>query len=114
MWEGCRSSEHSEISTKAALVEILTRPKNALVKQYQRLFEYEGVKLRFEDDALEAIAELAQQRKVGARGLRVIIEDLMLDLMYLLPAQRKLKEFSVTKEMVSSNRIDLSLLEKAG
>jgi ATP-dependent Clp protease ATP-binding subunit ClpX len=91
---------------KAALVEILTRPKNALVKQYQRLFEYEGVKLRFEDDALEAIAELAQQRKVGARGLRVIIEDLMLDLMYLLPAQRKLKEFSVTKEMVSSNRID--------
>lgn len=99
---------------KAALVEILTRPKNALVKQYQRLFEYEGVKLRFEDEALEAIAELAQQRKVGARGLRVIIEDLMLDLMYLLPAQRKLKEFSVTKEMVSSNRIDLSLLEKAG
>jgi ATP-dependent Clp protease ATP-binding subunit ClpX len=99
---------------KAALVEILTRPKNALVKQYQRLFEYEGVKLRFEDDALEAIAELAQQRKVGARGLRVIIEDLMLDLMYLLPGQRKLKEFSVTKEMVSSNRIDLSLLEKAG
>ena len=99
---------------KAALVEILTRPKNALVKQYQRLFEYEGVKLRFEDDALEAIAELAQQRKVGARGLRVIIEDLMLDLMYLLPAQRKLKEFCVTKEMVSSNRIDLSLLEKAG
>jgi len=99
---------------KSALVEILTRPKNALVKQYQRLFEYEGVKLRFEDDALEAIAELAQQRKVGARGLRVIIEDLMLDLMYLLPAQRKLKEFSVTKEMVSSNRIDLSFLEKAG
>jgi ATP-dependent Clp protease ATP-binding subunit ClpX len=99
---------------KAALVEILTRPKNALVKQYQRLFEYEGVKLRFEDDALEAIAELAQQRKVGARGLRVIIEDLMLDLMYLLPAQRKLKEFGVTKEMVSTNRIDLSLLEKAG
>jgi ATP-dependent Clp protease ATP-binding subunit ClpX len=99
---------------KAALVEILTRPKNALVKQYQRLFDYEGVKLRFEDDALEAIAELAQQRKVGARGLRIIIEDLMLDLMYLLPAQRKLKEFAVTKEMVSSNRIDLSLLEKAG
>ncbi|MSO22913.1 MAG: ATP-dependent Clp protease ATP-binding subunit ClpX [Acidobacteria bacterium] len=99
---------------KSALVEILSRPKNALVKQYQRLFEYEGVRLRFEDDALEAIAELAQQRKVGARGLRVIIEDLMLDLMYLLPAQRKLKEFSVTKEMVSSNRIDLSFLEKAG
>ncbi len=99
---------------KMALVEILTKPKNALVKQYQRLFEYEGVKLRFNDDALEAIAELAQQRKVGARGLRIIIEDLMLDLMYLLPSQRKLKEFVVTKEMVSTNSIDLSLLEKAG
>jgi len=99
---------------KAALVEILTRPKNAIVKQYQKLFEYEGVKLRFDEEALEAIADLAQQRKVGARGLRIIIEDLMLDLMYFLPAQRKLKEFVMTSEMVRSNRIDLSLLEKAG
>jgi ATP-dependent Clp protease ATP-binding subunit ClpX len=99
---------------KAALVEILTKPKNAIVKQYQRLFEYEGVKLRFDEPSLEAIAELAQQRKVGARGLRVIIEELMLDLMYLLPAQRKIKEFVVTKDMVLSNGIDLSLLEKAG
>ena len=98
----------------AALVEILTKPKNALVKQYQKLFEYEGVKLHFNQDALEGIAELAQQRKVGARGLRIIIEELMLDLMYLLPAQRKIKEFVVTKEMVSANSIDLSLLEKAG
>jgi len=92
----------------------LIKPKNALIKQYQRLFEYEGVKLRFEENALEAIADLAQQRKVGARGLRIIIEDLMLDLMYFLPAQRKVKEFVVTNEMVTSNRIDLSLLEKAG
>lgn len=98
----------------AALVEILTQPKNALVKQYQKLFEYEGVKLHFNQDALEGIAELAQQRKVGARGLRIIIEELMLDLMYLLPAQRKIKEFVVTKEMVTANSIDLSLLEKAG
>ncbi len=98
----------------AALVEILTKPKNALVKQYQKLFEYEGVKLHFNQDALEGIAELAQQRKVGARGLRIIIEELMLDLMYLLPAQRKIKEFVVTKEMVTANSIDLSLLEKAG
>ena len=98
----------------AALVEILTKPKNALVKQYQKLFEYEGVKLHFNQDALEGIAELAQQRKVGARGLRIIIEELMLDLMYLLPAQRKIKEFVVTKEMVTNNSIDLSLLEKAG
>jgi ATP-dependent Clp protease ATP-binding subunit ClpX len=99
---------------KAALVEILTRPKNAIIKQYQKLFDYEGVRLRFEDEALEAIAERAQRRKVGARGLRIIIEDLMLDLMYFLPAQRKLKEFVLTSEMVRSNRIDLSLLEKAG
>ena len=98
----------------AALVEILTKPKNALVKQYQKLFEYEGVTLHFNPDALEGIAELAQQRKVGARGLRIIIEELMLDLMYLLPAQRKIKEFIVTKEMVTANSIDLSLLEKAG
>lgn len=98
----------------AALVEILTKPKNALVKQYQKLFEYEGVKLHFNQDALEGIAELAQERKVGARGLRIIIEELMLDLMYLLPAQRKIKEFVVTKEMVTTNSIDLSLLEKAG
>ena len=98
----------------AALVEILTKPKNALVKQYQKLFEYEGVKLHFNQDALEGIAELAQQRKVGARGLRIIIEELMLDLMYLLPAQRKIKEFVVTREMVTANSIDLSLLEKAG
>jgi ATP-dependent Clp protease ATP-binding subunit ClpX len=99
---------------KAALVAILTQPRNALAKQYQKLFEYEGVKLRFQDDALDAIAEQAQQRKVGARGLRIIIEDLMLDLMYVLPTQRQVKEFSVTREMVLSNRIDLSWLEKAG
>ena len=98
----------------AALVEILTKPKNALVKQYQKLFEYEGVELHFNQDALEGIAEMAQQRKVGARGLRIIIEELMLDLMYLLPAQRKIKKFVVTKEMVTTNSIDLSLLEKAG
>ena len=99
---------------KAALVAILTQPRNALAKQYQKLFEYEGVKLRFQDDALDAIAEQAQQRKVGARGLRIIIEDLMLDLMYVLPTQRQVKEFTVTREMVLSNRIDLSWLEKAG
>src|SRR2546430_8872892 len=72
-----------------ALVDILTRPKNALVKQYQRLFEYENVKLKFSDDALEAIALDAIKRNVGARGLRIILEELMLDLMYQLPQQQK-------------------------
>jgi ATP-dependent Clp protease ATP-binding subunit ClpX len=100
----------------AALVEILTRPKNSLVRQYQRLFEYENVKLRFTDEALKAIAAQALERKLGARGLRMILEDLMLDLMYHLPSQRKLREFVVTEEMVKSHEISFNsaLLEKAG
>jgi ATP-dependent Clp protease ATP-binding subunit ClpX len=99
----------------AALVRILTEPKNALVKQYQRLFEYENVKLRFEHEALETIARHAQQRKVGARGLRMILEDLMLELMYHLPsAHRSGREFVVTKAMVEKAEIDLDWLEKAG
>ena len=99
---------------KNALVRILTEPKNALVRQYQRLFEFENVKLRFSDDALETVAELAMQRKVGARGLRMILEDLMLELMYHLPAQRKVREFVVTADMVRTREINWSLLEKAG
>jgi ATP-dependent Clp protease ATP-binding subunit ClpX len=99
---------------QAALVQILTRPKNAIVRQYQKLFEFENVRLRFNDDALEAIAALAMERKVGARGLRMILEDLMLDLMYYLPSYKKVREFLVTKEMVMSQKISLALLEKAG
>jgi ATP-dependent Clp protease ATP-binding subunit ClpX len=99
---------------KAALVKILTEPKNALLKQYQRLFEFENVRLRFTDDALETVAELAMQRKVGARGLRMILEDLMLELMYHLPMQRKVRDFVVTAEMVRTREINWSLLEKAG
>ncbi len=99
---------------EAALIEILTQPKNALVKQYQKLFEYEGVKLRFADDALEAVAHLACQRKVGARGLRMILEELMLDAMYQLPSNKKIKEFAVTRDMVESRRATFPILEKAG
>jgi ATP-dependent Clp protease ATP-binding subunit ClpX len=99
---------------KSALVQILTKPKNAIVKQYQRLFEYENVRLRFSEEALDAIAALALDRKVGARGLRMILEDLMLDLMYFLPSYKKVKEFQVTREMVLSQKISLTLLEKAG
>jgi ATP-dependent Clp protease ATP-binding subunit ClpX len=99
-----------------ALIEILTRPKNALVRQYQRLFEFENVKLRFSEDALQVIAAQAIERKVGARGLRMILEDLMLDLMYHLPSQRKLREFVVTAEMVQNHEISFNStsLEKAG
>ena len=97
-----------------ALVQILTKPKNAIIRQYQKLFEFENVKLRFNDDALEAIAQLAMERKVGARGLRMILEDLMLDLMYYLPTYKKVREFLVTKEMVLTQKINVTLLEKAG
>jgi ATP-dependent Clp protease ATP-binding subunit ClpX len=99
---------------RSALVQILTRPKNAIAKQYQKLFEYENVRLKFSDDALEAIADQAMQRKVGARGLRMILEELMLDLMYFLPSYKKVREFVVTREMVLSQKINWALLEKAG
>ena len=77
---------------RPALVQILTQPRNAITRQYQKLFEYENVKLRFTDDSLDAIAEMALDRKIGARGLRMIIEDLMLDLMYQIPGQKKARE----------------------
>ncbi len=99
---------------KSALIRILQEPKNALIRQYQKLFEFENVRLKFTDDALETVAELALQRKVGARGLRMILEDLMLDLMYHLPSQRKMRDFIVNAEMVKSREINWSLLEKAG
>jgi ATP-dependent Clp protease ATP-binding subunit ClpX len=99
---------------KEALIQILSKPKNAIIRQYQRLFEFENVRLKFSDDALEAIASLAMERKVGARGLRMILEDLMLDLMYYLPSYKKVREFIVTKEMVMAQKISLALLEKAG
>jgi ATP-dependent Clp protease ATP-binding subunit ClpX len=97
-----------------ALIRIMTEPRNAIVKQYQRLFEYENVKLSFTDDALEAVADLACERKIGARGLRMIIEDLMLDLMYDLPSQKKARECVVTKEVVENREIPVTLIEKAG
>ena len=99
---------------KPALVRILTEPKNALLKQYQRLFEFENVRLRFTDEAIATVAELALQRKVGARGLRMILEDLMLEVMYHLPMQRKVRDFVVTEDMVRTREINWSLLEKAG
>jgi ATP-dependent Clp protease ATP-binding subunit ClpX len=99
---------------EAALVEILTRPRNAITKQYQRLFEFENVKLTFNPEALKAIAREATERKVGARGLRMILEELMLDLMYHLPGQKRLKEFEVTREMVEHRNVSLAAMEKAG
>src|SRR5204862_95328 len=94
---------------------ILTQPRNAITRQYQKLFEYENVKLRFTDDALEAIAESALTRKIGARGPRMIIEDLMLDLMYSVPGQKKLRDGVVTREVVEDKgfyRVVVKVLAK--
>ena len=83
-----------------ALVTILTEPKNALVKQYQRKFEFDNISLKFSDDALRAIATEAHKRKVGARGLMMIMEEILLESMYVLPSEKKVKELLITKEMV--------------
>ena len=99
---------------KPALVQILTQPRNAITRQYQKLFEYENVKLRFTDDALDAIAEMALARKIGARGLRMIIEDLMLDLMYQVPNQKKVRDVTITREIVMDRDNPIALIEKAG
>src|SRR5437016_11480580 len=99
---------------EVALIEILTRSKNAIVTQYQRLVEFENVRLKFSEDALRAISRQAMARKVGARGLRMILEELMLDLMYHLPSQKKVKEFEVTREMVEKRNVSLTMMEKAG
>jgi ATP-dependent Clp protease ATP-binding subunit ClpX len=100
---------------ESALIEILTKPKNAILKQYAKLFDYEGVKMTFTDDAAKEIAREALQRKVGARGLRMILEELMLDLMYYVPGNKKAGDLTITAEMVKKHSLTLlTLLEKAG
>jgi ATP-dependent Clp protease ATP-binding subunit ClpX len=99
---------------RQALMDILTKPNNALIRQYQKMFEFENVSLRFTEDALQAVAELAMERKIGARGLRLITEDLMLDVMYELPSAKKVREFVITREMVENKEVVFKLLEKAG
>ncbi len=86
-----------------ALVRILKEPKNALVRQYQKLFELENVHLRFEEKALEAIAKEALTRKSGARGLRAIMENIMLDVMYDIPSQPNIREVVIAEEVVTHN-----------
>ena len=97
----------------ASLVEILIKPRNALTKQYQRIFEYENVTLKFTDEALQAIAEKAMDRKIGARGLRMILEDMMLDIMYHLPSQNDVEEIVINREVVDNKINPISLLQKA-
>jgi len=86
------------------LIKILTEPKNALIKQYQKLFEYEGVKLKFTDDAVCEIAREAVVRKAGARGLRAILEKLMLDVMYEVPSATNVQECIVSGEVVAKSK----------
>ncbi|HXC94189.1 MAG TPA: ATP-dependent Clp protease ATP-binding subunit ClpX [Edaphobacter sp.] len=100
---------------EAALIEILTKPRNAILKQYAKLFEFEGVKVTYTEEATREIAREALQRKVGARGLRMILEELMLDLMYFVPGNKKVKDLTITAEMVKKHSLTLPmLLEKAG
>ena len=98
---------------KDALVRILTEPKNALVKQYSKLVEFESVTLQFTEDALVAIAEKALERNTGARGLRSIIEDLMLDTMYELPGMAGVKEIIINENVVARKESPLLVYEKA-
>ena len=84
-----------------ALVQILTQPKNALVRQYRRLFRMDGVTLDFDDGALLAVARQALKQKTGARGLRSILERIMLDYMYEIPGRQDLTDVKITEEMIS-------------
>ena len=97
---------------EAALVDILTKPKNALVKQFQKLFEMDGVKLKFNDDALSAVALQALKRNAGARGLRAILEAAMLDIMYEVPSGESIKEVVITADVIDKGDKPLTVYEK--
>ncbi len=90
--------------TEDALIEILTKPKNAIVKQFHRLFEFENVDLKFTDGALRAVVQEAIKRKTGARGLRAILEESMLEIMYEIPSQESVKEVVITEELIVSGK----------
>jgi ATP-dependent Clp protease ATP-binding subunit ClpX len=102
----------SDLSAKD-LVDILTKPKNAIIKQYQKLFEMEDVKLEFTKEALNSIASRSMEKKLGARGLRSIIEDLMLDLMFHLPSSKQTSTIRITKKMVEDNSLVFDSLKRA-
>lgn len=99
--------------TEESLIRILTEPKNALIKQFQKLFEIEGVKLRFTDGALKAIAKEAVQRKSGARGLRAIIESSMLDIMYEIPSIPDVKECIIGEEVILKKEAPILIYEQS-
>ncbi len=92
---------------EAALVTVLTEPKNALIKQYQKLFEFENAKLTFTDEAVRAVAKKAIKRKTGARGLRAVLEDAMLNIMFDLPSSPEIEEVIVNEEVITKNESPL-------
>jgi ATP-dependent Clp protease ATP-binding subunit ClpX (EC 3.4.21.92) len=95
-----------------ALIEILTKPKNALVKQYQKLFELEDVNLRFTDSAIKEITKKAIKYGSGARGLRTILESIMLDVMYEIPTDPTIKECVINDDVIINNGLPILLYEK--
>jgi len=99
--------------TEEDFVRILTAPKNALVRQYQKYFDFEKVKLKFTDEALRAIAQEALRRKTGARGLRSIMEEIMLDTMYELPSRNDVQECMVNEEAVARRQQPALLYKQA-
>ena len=96
-----------------ALIRILQEPKNALVKQYQKLFQMDNVELSFEQDAIEAIADKALERKTGARGLRSIMESVMMDTMYEIPSDDTIEECVVTKAAVDGESEPLTIHDES-
>ena len=96
------------------LVRILQEPKNSLVRQYETIFEMENVKLEFTDGALEAVAREAIKRGVGARGLRIILEELMLDLMYDVPSKTDIEECVINEDVVENRSRPITAFKKAG
>jgi len=97
---------------ESALLNILTEPKNALVKQYQKLMAIEGVELEFEEGALKAVVERAMERGTGARALRSIIENIMLDIMYQLPSRRNVSKCIITKDAILKQKEPIYLYEE--
>jgi ATP-dependent Clp protease ATP-binding subunit ClpX len=95
------------------MIDILLKPKNAITKQYNKLFAMEDVELEFEDDALNAIVEKARERKTGARGLRSILEDTMLDIMFVIPSMKNVKRCIITRETVEKKAPPIYEKQKA-
>jgi ATP-dependent Clp protease ATP-binding subunit ClpX len=97
---------------KKALLKILTEPKNAIIKQYKKLLRMEGVELEFNDDALEAVAEIAIERGTGARALRSILENTMIDIMYKIPSKENISNCVITKEVIIDKKEPVYLSNK--